>query len=66
MAVYSDQILDAVEGSLEMHVGSGLKPQFSIRRTGEEATVRMMNAHIGGDTYLIVAKKVGGSTSSNK
>lgn len=56
-----DKILDTVEAYLDLRWDRGGPDlKFGPRTTGENATVRMMRVDADGETYLVVAKRVGG------
>lgn len=61
---YSDTILDTIEtfldGAPALEEDSVEDLRFTEHLTGEAPTVRMMNVLIDGQTYLVVAKRVGG------
>lgn len=62
MRLVSDIILDCVELFLDTcpDLEEDAYLRFSDRQVGEDPTVRMMETTVGTETWLIVAKRVGG------
>lgn len=58
---HSDKVLDTIETFLDTHPElEDVDLSFEERTTGENHTVRMEHVRIGGETYLVVVKRVGG------
>ncbi len=61
-SIYSDQILNTLEAHLESSTGleTGTNLLFHEHTSGENSTVRFMRIKIHDDTYLVMAKRIGG------